>query len=137
MRDAFGVEREDVSKGALKTILFGAQKAKKPPSPPKISLLTGEEIKFNPKIPTKPQKAFWGRNVLTGQRAPKRYAGYQAKRRERLAQNTQMFPKAKQTGEPRPWYRKRSNQAMMAGGVAAFGGAGYMGYRKGSREPVS
>lgn len=134
MKDAFGVDRESVSKGAVKTILFGAKKVKQPriPEPPKVSRVTGEPIAFNPKIPTKPQKVFWGKNPVTGQSAVQRSAGYQAKRRERLAQNTPMFPKsAAPAGPPKKWYQKRTNQAMMAGGAAAFGGTGYAGYRSG------
>lgn len=136
MQDAFGVDRGEVSKGALKTILFGAQKVKKPPKPQTISRLTGQPIVFDPKVPTAPQRVFRGRNPFTGQTAPQRNAGYQAKRRAKLSRNTPMLPRqpAQPNAQPKKWYQKRTNQAMMAGGAAAFGTAGYMGYKKGKRE---
>lgn len=130
MADAFGVER--VSKGAVKTILFGSRslKPKKMPSPPKVSPLTGEPIRFNPRSTTKVQHAKWGRNaVRRSQRA-------QARRKMRLSQNTPFFPKQASSGPPAPpkkWYQKRSNQAMMGGGAVLFGGAGYAGYKKGQQ----
>lgn len=133
MQDAFGVDREGVSKGALKTILFGSQKVKKPPKPPTISRLTGQQIKFNPRSATKVQYAKWGKNPLTGKSAVQRAAAANTRRRARLAQNTPLIPRSAPIGPPappKPWYKKRSNQAMMVGGAAAIGGAGYMGYRR-------
>lgn len=132
MPDAFGVDREAVSKGTVKTILFGAQKIKQPrlPVPPKVSPVTGQPIKFNPRTTTAPQKAFWGRG------ANKRYAKYQSRRQKRMSQNTPFFPKPAATGPagpPKKWYQKRSNQLLMGGGAAAFGTAGYMGYKKGKQ----